>query len=78
MKTPPMRDSTYKQPPHLVFSIHVPLFLLLSSHYSLSLSLPPSPALQRASGVNSVSKCMSKVHATVLHYAAAGVCSSGF
>lgn len=71
MKTPPMRDSTYKQPPHLVFPIHVPLLLLLSFHYSLS----PS---QKAGGVDGMSKCMSKVHTAVLHYAAAAVRSSEF
>lgn len=70
MKTPPMRDSTYKQPPHLVFSIHLPLFLPLPFHYSLS----PSLAINEGSGVNTMSKCMSKMHTAAVHYIAIGVC----
>lgn len=74
MKTPAMRDSTYKPPPHLVFSIHLPLLFLLSFHYSLS----PSLAIHDGSGVNTMSQCMSKMHTTVLHYEAVGVCRSEF
>lgn len=69
-----MRDSTYKQPPHLVVSIHLPLFLLLSFHYSLS----PSLAIHEGSGVNTMSKCMTTMHTIVLHYVAVGVCGSEF